>query len=101
MRREPFKETLIRDLHLGDHNVAISGYILKRGDGLFFLDDGTGEILVHAEKVPEVDVVKVLGGVLAYDNGFELQAEIIQDYSSVDKELLKKVKELLQNQKFK
>lgn len=99
--REHFQEVLIKDISFENHRVCVSGQIVGSSADSFFVDDGTGQILVKSNNKPPSDFVKVFGRLLAYENGFELQAEIIKDYSKVDKELLRKVKELLrmENQK--
>lgn len=93
-RREPYSERCVKSLSTKDYKVALSGYVLERKENAFFLDDGTGQIMVHSVKMPEVDFVRVFGKLLIYENGYELEADIVQDYSKVDKELLKKVKDL-------
>lgn len=99
--REHFQEVLIRQITLEHHRVCVSGQIVSGSQDSFFIDDGTGQLLVRAREKPLSDFVKVFGTLLAYENGFELQAEIVKDYSAVDKELLRKVKDLLcrENQK--
>ena len=94
-RRQPFKERFIKDLNVEDFKVALNGTIINKTDKSFFLDDGSGEILVTSDNIPDYDYVRVFGRLVPYEEGFELQAEIIQDLSKVDKELFRKVKELM------
>lgn len=97
IRVEPFKEKFIKDIKFEDYKVAVSGSVVNRKERSFFLDDGTGQILVISDEVPQYDFVKVFGRLIPYEDHYELQAEILQDLSKVDKELLKKVKELLKD----
>lgn len=93
----------MKDITLEYHKIAVSGQVVSTSGTSFFLDDGTGQLLVRTEKLPMTDFVKVYGRLLAYEDSYELVADIVQDYSSADKELLRKVKELLrkENQKLK
>ena len=94
-RTPPYKDVVIKDITRDDFKVNISGMVIKTKEGSFVIDDSTGEALVLGET--SSDFVRVFGRVVPYENGFEIHAEIIQDYSTIDKELLKKTKELLRN----
>ena len=95
-RKQPFKEKLIKNIKKDDFKVAVSGFIVNKKENAFVLDDGSGEILVISQEMPKEDFVKVFGIIMPIDDGLELQAEIIKDYSNVDKNLLKRVKELFE-----
>jgi len=94
-RIEPFKEKFIKDIKFEDYKVALSGLVIDRKEKSFFLDDGTGQILVTCDEMPSVDFIKVFGRLVPYEDHYELQSEIIQDLSKVDRELLKKIKDML------
>ncbi len=95
IRKQPYQEKFIHDLAKEDFKVAVSGFIVSKSTMSFVLDDGTGELFITCQEVPKEDFVKVFGIVVPAEKGFELQADIIQDYGKADKNLLKKVKELL------
>ena len=96
-RIEPFKEKFIKDIKFEDYKVAVSGMVINQNEKSFFLDDGTGQILITCDEIPSIDFVKVFGRLIPYEDHYELQAEVIQDLSNVDKELLKRVKEMLRD----
>ena len=96
--REAYAEIFIQKITPADYRVCISGFIVSKKDNSFILDDGTGQILVQARELPPSDFIRVFGRTQPLESGFALEADIIQDFSSVNKELLKRVKELLQQQ---
>ena len=94
-----YKEKFINEITRDDRNVSISGLIINREDNLIFVDDGTGVIAVNIEsQVPINSFVKVFGYLLHNNDEVQLQANIIQDLSNVNKGAYNKLKKLL-NQK--
>lgn len=95
--QQPFKEKFIKDLSETDFKVAVSGVIVSKNENTFLLDDSTGQITVSIinQGIPSYEYLRVFGKIMPYENGLELQAEIIQDLSKIDKEMHKKVKEVL------
>jgi hypothetical protein len=94
----PYKEKLIKDVSEYDINVAVSGVIINKAKTSFILDDGSSQVSIFSENIPDFSYVRVFGQVLPFENGFEIQAQIIQDLSLIDKELYTKYKKFL-NQK--
>ena len=96
VRRQPSIEKSIKYLKKEDFRVALSGMIIDKKENAFLLDDGTGQITVYCEEPINLNnYIRVFGKVIPLENDFELQAELIQDISGMDKELHKKVKELI------
>lgn len=99
IRRQPSIEKQIKDLTKDDVRVAITGLVISKNENSFFLDDGTSQIPVSvqdSEKMRKAKgYVRVFGRLMPFEEGFELQGEIIQDFSKIDKALHKKVRELL------
>ncbi len=95
--RQPHVERFINDLKKEDTNVAISGMIVSKEDNSFIIDDNTGQILVTLSNSHDIKAsyVRVLGRVLPYEEGVQIQGFIVQDLDKIDKVLYKKVKELL------
>ncbi|MEK6904394.1 MAG: hypothetical protein AABW87_02255 [Nanoarchaeota archaeon] len=97
--RKPYAEKFIRDLKNEDFKVALSGTIINKTENDFFLDDGTGQIRCIYANVSEYEYVRIFGTLMPLPDGFELQGEIIQDLSKIDKQLHKRLKEALSRQK--
>ncbi len=94
--RPPYVEKFICDIKKEDVNVAVSGMVISKEDNSFILDDNTGQIIVNLINSQEVEgYIRVLGRVLPYEEGIQLQGFIVQDFNKIDKVLYKKVKELL------
>lgn len=98
-RRAPAVLKAIEDIDAeADTRVRIVGTVLEvRGDSIM-VDDGSGtvEVFLDTEDVEDVDDgqrVRVIGRVLPLPSGFEVQGEIVQDFSDVDMELYGKVRE--------
>ena len=99
IRRSPAIDMQIKDLKENIGRVAITGTVVNKNSEInsFVLDNGQEHILVLANnpaefsKLEEGKFVRVLGKVWGQQNELEIQAEIIQDFSKVDKELFKKV----------
>ena len=85
----------MKDLKIEDFKVAVSGIIVNRTENSFLIDDGTGQIRVIGENLPNHEYVRVFGNLTNLEEGLVLQAEIVQDLSKIDKNLHKKIKSML------
>ncbi len=98
LRRKPFVQTPISEITADQRKVSIIGTIISKNAELysFLVDDGTGTILIltnnieRFNEIKEKDFVRVMGRVWGESEEIELQADIIQDFSKIDKELWKK-----------
>jgi len=96
---QAYKEKFINEITKQDTKVAISGLIIDKEDNLIFIDDKTGVIAVNLETTLPINTfVRVFGYLINNGNEMQLQAQLIQDLSNVDKKLYNKVKTLM-NQK--
>jgi len=98
-RRKPAEERMIKDIKEDDTRVALIGRAFKidKVDYTFWLDDGTGVILVESEEnvLPKPDqIVRVVGRVIRDEEGTHIYGEVIQDFSTADLEALKEIREL-------
>ena len=95
--RQPYVEKFISDLKKEDTNVAVSGIVVSKEENSFILDDNTGRIVVASNNIQDItdSYVRVLGRVLPYEEGLQVQGFITQNLDKIDKVLYKKVKELL------
>ena len=97
-KRKPYTEKFIKDISVQDFKVAVSGVIVNKSDNSFLLDDGTGQIAVSSTLIPDFQYLRVFGKILPLESGFEIQSEVMQDLSKIDKGIHKKLKELLSKQ---
>ncbi len=97
-KRKPYVEKFIKDISFKDFKVSVSGIIVNKSENSFLLDDGTGQVAVSSATIPAYEYLRVFGKIIPLENGFELQSEIIQDLSKIDKAIHRKVKELLSKQ---
>lgn len=98
-RRLPSLERDIADIRPEDIRVSVIGTMIDKNDEgtRLVLDDGTGKVAISAESPVTMEVnkiVRVFGRVIPLEKGVELQGEIVQDMSKLDRELLKSVKGL-------
>jgi len=98
-RRKPAVERKIAEIREDDTRVSLIGKAFKvdKLDYTFWLDDGTGVILVESEDnvLPENgQVVRVIGRVIRGDESVHIFGEIIQDFSDADLEALEEIREL-------
>jgi hypothetical protein len=99
IRRAPAIQLPISKLQENIGRVALLGTVVSKNPELssFALDDGKSSILVLAndpqqfELVKEGQTVRVLGKVWGSGNELEIQAEIVQDFSKINRELYNKV----------
>jgi uncharacterized protein YdeI (BOF family) len=96
-RRMPSVSKSISDLGPGDMRVSITGTVVDRGDRNMVLDDGSGRVNVSFESPIEADpnqLVRVFGRVVSMGDGIEVQGEILQDMSRLNKDLYKRINSL-------
>ncbi len=80
-----------------DIRVRLSGTIIGKDDATLVIDDGTGKSEVIFDPVTNKvecqkgDFVRIFARVLPLETGFELRLELIQDMSTLDIELYKKI----------
>jgi hypothetical protein len=104
-KRKPAVERLISDIKEDDSRVAIIGEITSVDASSFLatLRDPSGKITLlfprddMMSEINEGGIFRVMGLPLAHDDGFELKAELIQDFSGFDMELYNCYMELQKN----
>jgi uncharacterized protein YdeI (BOF family) len=98
-RRKPAVERKIAEIREDDTRVSLIGKAFKvdKLDYTFWLDDGTGVILVESEEnvLPENgQIVRVIGRVIRSEESVHIFGEVIQDFSDADLEALEEIREL-------
>ena len=98
-RRKPAVERKISEIREDDTRVSLIGKAFKvdKLDYTFWLDDGTGVILVESEEnvLPENgQTVRVIGRVIRSEESVHIFGEVIQDFSNADLEALEEIREL-------
>lgn len=83
-----------------DIRVRITGTVISKESDSVALDDSTGTVEVfmqedELEEIEEGQRVRVLGRVLPTPDSFEIQAEVVQDFSDVDPELESRVNKVV------
>lgn len=100
-RRAPARPKEIEEINpQQDIRVRIVGTVLSKDDDSFSLDDGSGSVEVFTEEdmmedLEEGQRVRVLGRVLPTPDSFEIQGEIVQDFSGIDQDLHDRVKKVV------
>lgn len=98
-KRMPCVERKIAEITPTDMRVRVLGTVIDKGEEKIVLDDGTGKIEIGFDEPVNVEInqfVRVFGRVIPMEMGVELQGEIIQDMSELDRGLLLKLQELKQ-----
>ncbi len=99
-RRSPAIEKKINEITEEDLRVKVVGTIISIDDSIpmIILDDGTGiaNIIVDEIKFDVGSQVRVIGKVINMEP-IEIRAEIVQDFSKVDREIYDKYLEILKN----
>lgn len=92
------KETLISGISNIGSRVAISGIVLFYNNDSFLIDDGSSQARVIFSNLNLLQgaYIRAFGVVISIKNGVELQAEIVQDLSNIDKKLHRRLKEILE-----
>lgn len=94
--RPPYQEVAIKDINREAKRIALAGILISKEEERFILDDGTGSINVLGNtELPLNTFVKVYGQLLIYPESYALQSHAIQDLSSINQQLYKKVKSML------
>ena len=101
LKRAPAVNVKISQLKENMGRVALAGTVVSKNPdiGSFMLDDSEASVIVIApsndpkqfDAIKEGQFVRVLGKVWGSGDEIEIQAEIIQDFSKVDKALFMKV----------
>lgn len=100
-RRAPARPRKVEDINpQSDIRVRITGTVLSVDEDSVSIDDGTGTVEVfledeHLEEIEENQRIRVLGRVLPTPDSFEIQGEILQDFSEVDQKLHDRVKKVV------
>lgn len=95
VRRSPSIPVAIKNLKNKEGKVSVIGTIISKNKDLssFILDDGQSQVLVLTkritdfENVKEGQFVRILGKIWGEGDEVEIQADIVQDFSKIDKEL--------------
>jgi hypothetical protein len=99
LRRAPALICKISQLSADLGRVCVLGTVVQKNSeiGSIVIDDGESSVLVllnnpaDIEKIKEGTTVRVFAKVWGSEDEIELQAEIVQDFSRVDRELYNKV----------
>jgi uncharacterized protein YdeI (BOF family) len=100
-RRAPARPKNIEEIDPRDDiRVRIIGTVLSVDEDSISLDDGSGtvEVFLDEEQMEDLEEnqrIRVLGRVLPTPDSFEVQGEIVQDFSDVDPELYSRVKKVV------
>jgi len=94
-KRNVAVERKIVDLSADDSRVTVVGTVLSIDSQslIFSIEDPSGQLTVLApteeliNKLKVGGVARVIGIVLPYEEGLELRAEVVQDFSELNKEL--------------
>lgn len=83
-----------------DIRVRLVGTVISKGDDSVNIDDGSGTVEVFLkdddlDELEENQRIRVLGRVLPTPDSFEVQGELVQDFSDVDPELHDRVKKVV------
>lgn len=100
-RRAPATPKEIEDIDpQRDIRVRIVGTVISKDQESATVDDGSGsvECFMQEEDLEELEEnqrIRVMGRVLPTPESFEIQAEIVQNFESVDPEIYDKVKKIV------
>ncbi len=100
-RRAAAKPKKVEDIDpQRDIRARVTGTVISKDEESVTIDDGTGSVEVfmqedEIEKVEENERARVLGRVLPTPDSFEIQAEVVQDFSDIEPELLDRVKKVV------
>lgn len=98
-RRLPSAETKISDLKRAKGRVAVVGTIVSKDkeNSTFVLNDGKAQVLVISNNPDEFNnlttgkLARVLGRPIGEGEELEILADIVQDFSKLDKETYDRV----------
>jgi len=102
-KRKVASERKIGDLSANDSRVSVIGTVLSIDEQslIFSIEDPSGQLTILApteelvSKLKVGGVARVIGVVLPYEEGLELRAEVVQDFSELNKELFPVLHDLL------
>ena len=98
-RRAYAKPKLINEINPEeDIRARVFGTVIEKREDSIVLDDGTKSVEVfldsaNLEKIKEKDNLRIFGRILPYPDGFEIQAEVVQNMNNLNFDLYKKIKE--------
>jgi len=100
-RRAPARPKNIEEIDPRDNiRVRVIGTVLSKEEDSISLDDGTGtvEVFLEDEKMEDLEEnqrIRIFGRVLPTPDSFEIQGEIVQDFSDIDPELYSRIKKVV------
>lgn len=100
-RRAPARPKNIEEIDPRDDiRVRVIGTVLSKEEDSISLDDGTGtvEVFLEDEKMEDLEEnqrIRIFGRVLPTPDSFEIQGEIVQDFSNIDPELYSRIKKVV------
>ncbi|RLJ08557.1 MAG: replication protein RepA [Candidatus Aenigmatarchaeota archaeon] len=89
----------ISEIKPTDTRVRILGTVIDKQEDKIVVDDGSGKIEIGFDEPVNAEInqfVRIFGRVMPVENGTELQGEIIQDMSKIDRGILAKIEEIKQ-----
>lgn len=98
-RRAPAQLVKIKELKPEMKRVCVAGTVVSKNDDLysFLIDDGEGKVLVltnDADRFKTIEVgqfIRVFAKIWGEGDEIELQADVVQDFSKIDKDLYMKL----------
>ena len=93
---DSFREILIKNIRNIGETVAISGIIIFVDDDYFLIDDGTGQSRILSKSSLNIGGYARIFGIVVGTENLEINPQIVQDLSTIDKRLHKRLKELLE-----
>ena len=88
---------MIKSINKVNSRVTISGIVIIADENSFVIDDGSGQahVFFTASEFKQGLYLRVIGLVTDLENFVKIQADIVQDLSSVDKLLHRRLKQIL------
>ena len=85
VRRLPGLYKLIKDISKEDVRVRVVGRVVDKKDNIIVIDDGTGSVTVRVSDAADLEgVIRVIGRVMATEDGIELEGEVVQSAEGLD-----------------
>ncbi len=99
LKRSPAQSVKIKDLNPDMKRVCVAGTVVSKNPELysFLIDDGNGNVLVllndvdRFQKIEVGQFVRVFAKIWGEGDEIELQADVVQDFSKIDKDLYMKL----------
>ena len=92
-KRLPAIEKRISEISDKDIRVSIRGVVIDSEERTVVVDDGSGKVKATFDEV-QTDypkIVRVIGRVIPFENGIEIQGEILQNMEKLDLDVFKKL----------